>query len=280
MRKIFLVLLTLLGTVTLFGAQKADPGYGFAMVGFGRQDAAYSSRYTAADGSTISTVSKNVAPYYATGSLVKLNRRFDLGLQASSTLFAQSSSETFNFGDEVDEHKLDMTVSQLTFSLHNKLDRNSRIVFALGYSYELLKRYNFNSDNPFSPLGLIENSIAAFYTEVGYVLSNGYRLGEAKWHYLVEIHAGLPFLSINTRTFPTQEPASKSNVGLVYGYSIRPRLYGGYHFARGAEVGLFYEFYYRTYYDKRELPYGDSVVTSDSQTLKRQQVGISALWRF
>lgn len=278
MRFIFITLSLLI--TTLCAGDTAKYGYSFFNTGF--QSTFYTQTYDSDQGDNFSSKAELTSPYYATGTLTRVNDTYDFSIVAGSTLFASSTDEDYQQnGHTIDPHKLSMSVSDITVLVHYKLDSKHRIIFGGGYTYELIKRYDF-STSPLDQVGVIENSIGTVALKVGYLYDNKLNINTLGWHYRAGIVSGLPFAAISSDTYPATDAF---NIDASFGLNIMPHLYVGYPIFDGVELGVYSNYLYQVRFENvRATDPGGSNPTANATTSKnitqRLEYGFTVAWNF
>lgn len=274
-----LIAIVLLST-SLYAEDTAKYGYSFFNAGF--QSTYYSQTYESDTGDNFSSKAQLTSPYYATGTLTRVNDTYDFSIVAGSTLFSTSTDENYQQnGATIDPHKLSMSVSDVAILIHYKLEPQHRIVFGGSYTYEVIKRYNF-STSPLSEIGVIENSIGTIALKAGYLYDNKLNINTQGWHYRAGAIIGLPFAAISADTYPATEAFS---IDGSFGVSITPHLYIGYPIYNGIEIGFYTNYLYQVRYENvRATDPGGSTPTANANTSKnitqRLDYGLSLAWNF
>lgn len=266
--------------MALMAEETAKYGYSFFNAGF--QSTYYSQTYESDRGDNFSSKAELTSPYYATGTLTRVNDTYDFSIVAGSTLFASSTDESYyQNGATIDPHKLSMSVSDMSILIHYKLNPHHRIIFGGSYTYEIIKRYNFTT-SPLDKIGVIENSIGTVALKAGYLYDNKLNINKAGWHYRAGAVIGLPFAAISADTYPATDDFT---IDTSFGINITPHLYAGYPIYKGVELGVYANYLYQLRYENvRATDPGGSTPTDNANTssniTQRLDYGLTLAWNF
>jgi len=275
MRKQFLAFFLLVST--LLAEHTAQYGYSFFNAGF--QSTFYTQTYTSDSGDNYYSEAELTSPYYATGTLTRVNDTYDFSIVAGSTLFATATDEKYYFNNSInDQHKLNMSVSDIAILVHYKFDLHQRFLFGGSYTYETIKRYNF-SDPELKKIGVIENNIGTIALKIGYLYDSKLRLKDSGWHYRGGVVVGLPFIAITTDSYPT--PENPFEISNTFGLNIAPHGYLGYPIAEGIELGAYFNYLYQIRHEQvRASDNGGQDALTSKNTTQRLDYGLSLSWNF
>ena len=221
--------------------------------------------------------SKITSPYYITGNLTRINSTFGFEIVVASTLFAESTAEEVHSDNAITQHDIEMTLTDISLTLHYKpVNEFHRATFGFKYNYEVQKRYNFKQEE-LNNIGIIENKIASFSLNAGYLYSSKILTGTKGWHYRVGTSAGIPIFAVTADTYPP----NSYEMGTTWGYLINANGYLGYTVYKGLEIGIYTDYMYRVRFD--EVRYqdalGNTIESSNSYT-DRFNYGFMASWSY
>ncbi len=267
-----LLLISLLASQSLY----SDKKYGYSYLAAGMQSTIYSQNFDTSAGE-YSLKSDITTPYYITGNLTRINSRYGFEIIAASTLFANSAKEYVHSNNATTKHDLEMTLTDISLTLHYKpVNEYHRATFGLKYNYEVQKRYNFTQEE-IKNIGIIENKIASFSLNAGYLYTSKILTGTKGWHYRAGTSMGLPIFAVTADTYPPES----FNAGTTWGYLFNMNGYVGYTVYKGLELGVYSDYAYRVRFD--EVRYQDAmgnVIKSSNSHTNRFNYGLMASWSY
>ena len=267
-----LLLISLLASLSLNAAEK----YGYSFLAAGMQSTIYTQNFDTSDGD-YALKSDITTSYYITGNLTRINSKYGFEIVAASTLFAKSAKEYVHSSNPTTEHDLEMTLTDVSLILHYKpLNEFHRATFGLKYNYEVQKRYNFTQEE-IKNIGIIENKIASFSLNVGYLYTSKILTGTKGWHYRAGSSMGLPIFAVTADTYPPDS----FHMGTTWGYLFNMNGYVGYTVYPGLEIGAYSDYTYRVRFD--EVRYQDAVgntIESSNSYTNRFNYGLMASWSY
>ncbi len=269
-----LLILSLAGMATVLSAEsKSFDGYSYGGIGF------ESATYKETHGSLKSSA-KGSSPVYTTGSLVRVNDRYDFSLDFSSTLLPSTINEKWSNASGTiltDDYALLANSAQIL--VHYKLTPQHRIVVGPYYVLNTFKRYNQIAIDPTQVVvvpGVTEEQSASVSGIIGYWYESNTAAIEG-WRYKGSALISHPLWQKTTNTASTGDIAF-SDIG---GYNVDISAYAGYTLFKGFEIGTF------AGYNRQQRNGGgpklDSVgnhVTWPENTLQTYRAGVNAVWHF
>lgn len=279
-----LLLLFVLLTSFLFADETSEKKrYGYSYLAIGMQHTYYIQEFTS-DNGNYKLKSKSYSPYYTTATLTRVNQKFGFEIYAASTLFASSTDEYLSSASTQTQHTLDMTLTDVAFTLHYKpFNEYHRFTMGGRYTYEVLKRYHIDSPNVQinsinnTTTSIIENKIAAITLDVGYMYMNKIETGTKGINYRLGASFGIPFFSATADTYA--DDSFKLNP--TWGSKVAANGYIGYTVFNGLEVGAYLDLLYQAKFDDIQGtdPNGNYIKSKDSiKTLVNY--GVLAAWSF
>lgn len=279
-----LFLLTLFFTSFVFSDDIGEKKrYGYSYLAIGMQHTYYTQDFHSTDGN-YKLKSTSYSPYYTTATLTRVNQKFGFEIYAASTLFASSTDEYLSSETTQNQHKLDMTLTDVAFTLHYKpLNEYHRLTIGGRYTYEVLTRYKIS--NPTIKINsinntnssIIENKIAAITLDIGYLYMNKIETGTKGINYRVGASFGIPFFSATADTYTDDS----FQLNPTWGFKITANGYLGYTLFSGLELGGYLDLLYQAKFDdiQGNDPNGKYIKSKDSiKTLVNY--GILATWSF
>ncbi|MFA6144451.1 MAG: hypothetical protein WCW84_05580 [Sulfurimonas sp.] len=287
-----LLILSLAGMATVLSAEsKSFDGYSYGGVGF--ESISYQEDAHSATLGSLKSKATGSSPVYTTGSLVKVNDRYDFSLDFSSTILPSVLDETWTRnGAAMQKNNLNVTINSMRLLAQYKLTNQHRFVAGPSYSLNSFKRYNFKDTNPndtYLDNGalrsletskddgiLAEELVATLYATAGY------------WYESAPVATPNTFRMKATALYSQPIWNNASNTGFegvnfssLNGYNIELNGYIGYPVIKGLEIGIF-----ASYINKRKIGddrtqdlTGRNVLWPDN-SLQIMQAGLSAVWHF
>ena len=268
----YIFLISSLLTYTL----ASDKKYGYSYLAAGFQSTIFTQNFET-DPSDYSLESDLTSSYYITGTLTRINSKYGFEIVAASTLFASSTNEFVYSSNDTLKHELEMTLTDIALTLHYKpINEYHRATFGLRYNYEVQKRYNFTQEE-IKNVGIIENKIASFSLNTGYLYTSKILTGTPGWHYRAGASIGIPIFAVTADTYP---PESFS-MGTTWGYLTNLNGYIGYTVYDGLEIGAYSDYMYRVRFDevRYQNSLGNTIKSSNSYT-HRFNYGLMASWSY
>jgi len=281
MKKIVSLFVSLALAVTL-QAEEAEYYRGYNYISVGVQQIHYEERITLSDGTYVKSSADASSPVYISGSLIRINDKYDFSIDISSTLLpSQIDEKWYADGAYVQKNKFDALITNMQFLGHYKVTDNHRLLFGALYKLDSFKRYDFRdtNGNPIldattgAKLGLTEERVATLYAAIGYGyesapfgVKNGFRFkGE-----LIYAHA---LWSDATNTGFTEVSFDSIN-----SYKVSASGYVGYTVYKNIEVGCFLSY---SREEKNGVDVADDQHTKwPENTLDLLQGGLSVVWNF
>ena len=253
-----------------------DKNYGYSYLAAGYQSTIYTQNFDTKDGK-YALKSHITSPYYITGNLTRINHLYDFEIIAASTLFAKSTDEKVVSSVQNTKHTVEMTLTDISLVLHYKpISQYHRVTFGLKYNYEVQKRYNFKQEE-LESIGIVENKIASFSLNIGYLYTSKIFTGTKGWHYRIGGSAGIPIFAVTADTYPPES----FEMGTTWGYLTSFNGYLAYTVYKGLEVGTYMDYMYRVRFD--EVRYQDAIgntIESSNSYTNRFNYGLIASWSF
>ena len=210
-------------------------------------------------------------PVYLSGSLIKMNDKWDLSMDFISTLKPNIAKEKWlDRGDDSTIVTNDATVmsNSMKFLLQYKITNSHRFTFGLGYNLNIFKRFS-DADST----KLVEETAASASLRLGYWFeSNTAAKDGLRIKY--QINGGIPIYESVTNT-----AASDLEYHHAKGFDLDTDFYIGYPLMKGLEIGAFtnYTYSYREgqtkYYKGKEVIWPDNI----TQAIRG---GIQFSWKF
>jgi len=280
MKKISFLLLT---SLALFANEAIDDKYrGYSYVSVGIENITYQEDIVLGDGSVIHSNASTTSPVYISGSLVKINNRYDFSIDISSTLLpSQSEEEWYVNGDLAQKNQFDALISNMQFLIHYKYTNNHRLLAGLMYKLNTFKRYQFVDEegNPIvdqatgAKIGLIEERVATLYAALGYGYESTYFANKEHIRYKCSALIGQAIWSQATST-GFEEVTFDS----LSSYKAELSGYVGYPIYEGLEIGVFANYIYEK---KNGVDVADDGHTKwPENDLELWQTGLSVVWNF
>lgn len=263
--------------------EKTEKKYGYSYLAIGIQHTNYTQSFKSDQGN-YELSSTSSSPYYTTATLTRINKKFGFEIYAASTLFASSTNEYLTSETSNNQHKLDMTLTDVAFTLHYKpINEHHRLTIGGRYTYEVLKRYQIPSDTikiksiNNTTSSILENKIAAITLDIGYLYMSKIQTGIEGLNYRLGVSIGVPFFSATADTYNSES----FNLNPIWGSKITSNAYIGYRIFNGLEIGTYIDYLYQTQFDDTNeyAPEGGYIESKDSiKTLLNY--GLIASWSF
>jgi len=281
--------LALIGA-SLFAADRNFDGYSYFAIGVenfkytekfvytfsGYFTSPYSGK-TYPKNSEIAVKSKiNVSsPVYLSGSLVRLNDKFDLSMDFTSTLKPNTTTEEWlDRSDDsvIVKNYATIMSNSMRFLLHYKLSNLHRLTTGFSYVLNTFKRFN-NPDA--GTTQLVEETTATATFDLGYWFESntaGKNRNDLRFKY--EITFGIPFYeNVQNTAAPGITFTNKA------GFNLDTSVYFGYTILKGLEVGLFSSYSYM-YRDGGEKSYNGGKVIWPTNITQALRGGLQVSWKF
>lgn len=271
-----LLILSLAGMATVLSAEsKSFDGYSYGGIGF--ENATYrESGHSSTIGSFKSKASGS-SPVYTTGSLVRVNDRYDFSLDFSSTLLPSTITEDWTGSNgTLQRNDYDLLANSATVLIHYKLTPQHRIVAGPVYVLNTFKRYNWVAVDPVisAPLGVTEERSTSVSAAIGYWYESK-TAGVEGWRFKGNTLFSLPLWQRATNT--DYKDLVFDNIG---GYNADVSAYVGYTIYKGLEVGAFVGGNYQNRNGGAQTYNMTHTVTWPENTLTTYRAGINAVWHF
>ena len=267
----------------LLSAGESKPLYdGYSYFSIGMQNVKYEENTVLSNGQKVHSFAIATSPVYISGSLIRINDKFDFSMDLLSTLLPTETDEKWYLdGVYTQQNKFDATITNMQFYGQYKLTNRHRIVFGPTYSLNSFKRYTFKDANgniildniTGAKLGLTEERVANLYLAVGYWYESAPHGLVQQMRYRFNVTFGHSIWTQATNT-----GFEKVSFDSIDSYELQSSLYAGYTVFKGLEVGAF------AGYSQQEKRFTD--VASDGHTkwpkntLTLLQGGISFVWNF
>ncbi|HHH51555.1 MAG TPA: hypothetical protein ENK76_04220 [Campylobacterales bacterium] len=255
---------------------------GYSYFSFGMQNIKYEENIVLNNGQHVHSSAHATSPVYISGSLIRVNEKFDFSIDLLSTLLPSETDEHWYLDESfVQQNKFDAIISHMQFLGHYKLNNNHRIVFGPIYSLNSYKRYTFKDQNgndivdsdTGAKIGLLEERVANLRLSTGYWYESAPQA--------TPNHMRYRFNALIGQTIWTQA----SNTGFekvvfdsINSYELQSSAYAGYTILKGLEIGLFIEY---SRQEKTSTDVADDGHTKwPKNTLTLYQGGVSAVWNF
>jgi hypothetical protein len=272
-----LLILSLVGMATVLSAEsKSFDGYSYGGVGFENttyQESGHSSKI-----GSIKSKASGTSPVYTTGSLVRVNDRYDFSLDFSSTLLPSKISEEWTgLNGTLQRNDYDLLANSATLLVHYKLTPQHRIVAGPIYALNTFKRYNWVAVDPIidTPVGVIEERSASVSGAIGYWYESK-TAGIEGWRFKGNTLLSLPLWQQTTNT-SSKEDVVFNNIG---GYNADVSVYAGYTLFKGLEVGAFAGYNHQRRNGGHQMDKLGNNVTWPENTLTTYRAGLNAIWHF
>ncbi|RLA82573.1 MAG: hypothetical protein DRG78_06795 [Epsilonproteobacteria bacterium] len=247
-------------------------------IAFGFESINYQEIGTLSDGSSFISNATADSPVYLSGSLTRINEKYDFSIDAISTLLPTQADETWHAdGVLASTDKLELLVSSIKFLGQYKKTNNHRISSGLRYDLNLYKRHTYRDvsgntmvDSDGNKISLTEEKVATLSLMGGYIYENAPH-SNGRYRYKFSALAGIPIWRNATNT-GFKDITYNSTTG--YSYEIGG--YFGYEIIKGLEIGMFAD------YDYQIKTGGDKIdgVLWPENTLKVFRSGLSFVWNF
>jgi hypothetical protein len=213
-------------------------------------------------------------PVYLSGGLIKINKKWDLSMDFTSTLKPNKTTEKWlDRGDDstIVSNNATIMSNSMKFLMQYKLTNLHRITFGFNYFLNTFKRYNDPDDS--GSQYLVEETASSLVLNVGYWFeSNTAALDGLRIKFNIE--GGLPIYENVTNT-----AAPSLTFDNTDGYDFDTGLTVSYPIMKGIELGLFtnYSYMYRDGQTKHSD--GKTIVwpTNITQSLNG---GLQVTWKF
>lgn len=276
------LVLTALIPLALFASSDNEKYDSYTYFSVGVENIRYNEDITLSTGEKVHSTAKAMSPVYMSGSLVRINDKYDFSMDFASTLLpAQIEEEWYIDGSLKQKNQFDATINSMEFLGHYKLNNNHRIVLGATYKFNNYKRYTFKDENgnfltdgtTGAKLGLIQERVATIYASAGY------------W-YESSPHAKKDTMRLKFNAIvgkPVWNEASNTGFDKVVfhstsGYKFESSVYAGYPIIKGLEVGAFGGYSYQRKSDINLA--SDGHTKWPEVTLEIWQAGISFIWNF
>ncbi len=274
-------LLALVPLMLFAGESKAQyDGYSYFSIGM--QNTKYEENIVLSGGQKVHSSANATSPVYISGSLIRINNKFDFSMDLLSTLLPTETDEKWYLdGVYTQQNKFDATITNMQFYGHYKFTDNHRIVFGPTYSLNSFKRYTFKDANgniildnvTGARLGLTEERVANLRFAVGYWYESAPHGRVHQIRYRFNATFGHTVWTQATNT-----GFEKVSFDTINSYELQSSAYAGYTIFKGLEIGAF------AAYSRQEKTTTD--VASDGHTkwpkntLSLLQGGVSFVWNF
>lgn len=271
-----LLILSLAGMATVLSAEsKSFDGYSYGGIGF--ENATYKENsYNPAIGS-LKSKANGSSPVYTTGSLVRVNDRYDFSLDFSSTLLPSTITEDWTGSNgTLQRNDYDLLANSATVLIHYKLTPQHRIIAGPVYVLNTFKRYNWVAVDPIisAPLGVTEERSTSLSGAIGYWYESK-TAGIEGWRFKGNTLFSLPLWQRATNT--DYKDIVFDNIG---GYNADASVYAGYTVFKGLEVGVFAGCNYQKRNGGAQTYNVTHTVTWPENTLSTYRAGVNAVWNF
>ena len=268
--------------LALFAGESKPLYDGYSYFSVGMQNTKYEENIVLSNGQKVHSSATATSPVYISGSLIRINDKFDFSMDLLSTLLPTETDEKWYLdGVYTQQNKFDATITNMQFYGHYKLTNNHRIVFGPTYSLNSFKRYTFKDANgniildnvTGARLGLTEERVANLRFAVGYWYESAPHGRTQQMRYRFNATFGHSIWTQATNT-----GFEKVSFDTINSYELQSSAYAGYTVFKGLEIGAF------AGYSRQEKTSTD--VASDGHTkwpkntLTLLQGGISVVWNF
>lgn len=269
MKKLSLALI-MTGSLSLVSADVHQyDGYSYGSIGF--------ENVTYKEFGTVSSKASGTSPLYTSGTLVRVNDRYDFSLDFASTLLPTTINEKWvSSSDGLLQHNdYDLLTNSAQLLVHYKFTPQHRFIAGPHYLLNTFKRYNWVKDNNavILPVGVVEERISSLNMGAGYWYESK-PAGVEGWRFHAKSFLDLPIWQQATNT--DFEGANFDNTG---GYNFDVTLYGGYTLLKGLEIGV-YAGYNLQQRDGGEIPYMGGTLSWPENKLTSFRGGVQAVWNF
>ncbi|MCK9372339.1 MAG: hypothetical protein M0P91_04020 [Sulfuricurvum sp.] len=276
MKKRLLLLAPLLAAVSLGAGERYYDGYSYVGIGF--ENAAYQETVFIPNLGSVKSKAVVSSPVYSSGTLVKVNERYDFSLDFSSTLLPSKTTENWDSpSGALQRNDYDLLTNNAMILAHYKITPQHRIVAGPNYTLNTFKRYTWVQLDPriAIPVGVIEERSASLSATLGYWYENNTAALEG-WRIKGHALLGLPVWQ------QTNNTASGGDVVFndIGGYNTDVSLYAGYALFKGLEIGAFVGGNYQKRNGGSQFDSAGNNVVWPENTLMIYRGGLNAVWKF
>ena len=214
-------------------------------------------------------------PVYLSGGLIRLNKKWDLSMDFSSTLKPNETTEKWlDRGDDstIMSNYATITSNSMKFLMQYKLTNVHRLTFGFSYFLNSFKRYN-NPEDASASQYLVEETTSSLVLNLGYwfesntAAKNGFRIK-------FNIEGGLPVYEDVTNT-----AAPSLTFDNTTGFNFSSGLSVGYTLFKGVEMDLFTNYYYM-YRDGQTKHLNNKTIIWPTNITQNFQGGLQFTWKF
>ncbi len=277
-----------LATLTFANTDRSFDGYSYFAVGV--ENFKYSEKFiytfnsayvsnsgkSYLKGESVAVKSKiNVSsPVYLSGSLIRLNKAWDLSMDFASTSKPKITKEKWidrGDGSTITTNYATIMSNSMRFLMQYKLTNMHRLTFGFNYILNNFKRFN---DPDAQTTQLIEETTSTLVLDAGYWFESSTADIKNNLRIKYSITAGLPIYENVTNTAaPNLEFSNKK------GFNLDTSLYAGYGVMQGVEVGAFINYSYM-YREGEEKNYKNKKVIWPTNITQSLRAGLNINWHF
>jgi hypothetical protein len=233
--------------------------------------------YVAGDQVAVKSKINVSSPVYLSGSLIRLNDKFDLSMDFASTLKPNTTTEKWlDRGDDsvITKNYATIMSNSMKFLLHYKLTNEHRVTAGFSYILNVFKRFN---DPDAGTTTLVEETAATATLDVGYWFESN-TAAQKGLRVKYELTAGIPFYQDVQNTAAPGIKFTKAS-----GFNLDTSIYGGYAVYQnkngGVEIGAFASYSYM-YRDGDSKEYNGQKVIWPTNITQALRGGIQVSWKF
>ena len=212
-------------------------------------------------------------PVYLSGGLIRLNKKWDLSMDFSSTLKPNETKEDWlDRGDDstILSNYATIMSNSMKFLLHYKLTNVHRLTFGFSYILNTFKRYN---DPEKSTTQLVEETTSTLVLNLGYWFESNTAAKDGL-RIKFNVEGGLPVYENVTNT-----AAPSLTFDNTTGFNFSTGMSVGYTLFRGLEMGIFTDYSYM-YRDGETKNVNGSKVIWPTNITQDIQGGLQVTWKF
>ncbi len=190
MRKLVSILMLFSSFALAEDSPQLNSKYGYSYFTVGMESVSYQERY----GSTSSKATA-VSPVINSGSLTRVNDRFDFSIDALATFSPGSTDEKWYDGQGViQENKFEYIKTATNVLIHYKVTPQLRVVAGPSMTYQTYKRYQNQNESAIF-YGTWEESSSDVFINAGLSYDKGTLFSDSRWHFYFKAVGGVPIWS-------------------------------------------------------------------------------------
>jgi len=212
-------------------------------------------------------------PVYLSGGLIRLNKKWDLSMDFSSTLKPNQTKEKWlDRGDDstISSNYATIMSNSMKFLLQYKLTNVHRLTFGFSYLLNTFKRYN-NPDE--GTTQLVEETTSTLVLDLGYWFESNTAAKDGL-RIKFNVEGGVPvYENVTNTAAPSLTFNNKTGFNFSTGLTV------GYPLFRGLELDLFSNYLYM-YRDGETKNVNGSKVIWPTNITQNIQGGLQFSWKF